>query len=41
MISIKTMNDDDRNFLILGVLAPLAAWWLFIGRKRYSVKGMK
>jgi len=35
------MDASDKHLLIGSVLAPLVFWWLFIGRKKYSTKGMK
>lgn len=41
MIKIRHMDYDDKRFFITTVLLPIAAWWYFIGRKRYGTKGMK
>ncbi len=41
MIKFQYIDSSDKQFFIAAVLAPLAAWWFFIGRKKYSVKGMK
>jgi len=35
------MENSDKQFFAAAVVAPLIAWWLFIGRKKYGVKGMK
>jgi len=41
MISPKGMQDNDKYFFIGSILVPIITWWIFFGRKRYSVKGMK
>lgn len=36
----KGMDKNDLAFIASTVLS-LVVWWAFIGRKRYSVKGMR
>jgi len=41
VIKLQHMDSSDKQFFIAGILAPVVAWWIFRGRKKYSVKGMK
>lgn len=41
MISVKDMPRDDQMFLIGTIITPILVWWFFVGRNRYSAKGMK
>lgn len=41
MINPKHMQDGDKHFFIASIAAPIIFWWVFVGRKRYSAKGMK
>jgi hypothetical protein len=36
----KSLDNDDARFFI-SMLVGLLLWWVFIGRKRYSTKGMR
>lgn len=36
---ITSMDRNDKMF-IATTLATLIAWWVFIGHKRYSTRGM-
>lgn len=40
MIKVRYMHDSDKQWLVGGVVG-IVVWWIFVGRKRYSVKGMK
>lgn len=40
MISPKHMDTSDKQFFMAAVIAPVIAWWVFIGRKKYGTKGM-
>lgn len=35
------LDKTDRQFLATAIVAPLVAWWLLVGRKKYSLKGMR
>lgn len=35
------LEREDQYMFLSSVLAPIVVWWLLIGRKRYSTKGMK
>lgn len=41
MINPLNIRDDDKQFLLGAVIAPLVLWVYFVYRKRYSAKGMK
>lgn len=41
MLKIRAMDPDDKRFFIMSILIPAGAWWLFVGRKKYSAKGLK
>jgi hypothetical protein len=41
MIKFQHIESSDKQFFVVAVIAPIVAWWFFIGRKKYSVKGMK
>jgi len=41
MFNPAKIQDGDKQFLFASIVAPLVLWWIFTGRKRYSVKGMK
>jgi hypothetical protein len=34
------MDKADKQFFAMSIIAPLVAWWILIGRKKYSIKGM-
>lgn len=36
---VKSLDNDDARFLI-SMVVGLLLWWLFIGRRKYSTKGM-
>lgn len=38
---IKGLAKEDKAFFAGTVIAPIVVWWLFYGRKRYAMKGMK
>jgi hypothetical protein len=40
MIKVRHMDSGDKQFLVGTLIAPVIVWWLFQGRKKYSVKGM-
>jgi hypothetical protein len=40
MIKPFHIDDSDKYFFIASVFTPILVWWIFIGRKKYSVKGM-
>lgn len=33
-------DRTDRQFIATAIIAPLVAWWLLVGRKKYGIKGM-
>lgn len=33
------LDYDDRAFMVGSIVGPLLVWWLFYGRKKYSLKG--
>lgn len=35
------LDSDDKKFFIASVLVPLILWWVFTGRKKYGMKGMR
>ena len=41
MLKIRAMDPDDKRFFILSILVPAIAWWVVVGRKKYSAKGQK
>lgn len=41
MIKFSEIDKRDKQFLIGAILAPLAVWWFFHARDKYSAKGMK
>lgn len=34
------LDAQDKQFFIATILVPLVLWWIFTGRRKYSVKGM-
>jgi hypothetical protein len=34
------IDADDKKFFVMTIVAPVVAWWLLIGRKKYGIKGM-
>jgi hypothetical protein len=34
------MDSSDKQFIVISIVAPLIAWWLLRGRKKYGMKGM-
>lgn len=40
MIKLRDMDSSDKQFFVASIVAPIALWWLFQGRKKYGVKGM-
>lgn len=41
MMKFSGMDNSDKQFFIASIIAPIVVWWLFRGRKKYSVGGMK
>ena len=41
MIKFQGIDTDDKAFLVGSVIAPIIVWWMFFGRKKYGVGGMK
>lgn len=41
MLKLRDIKDDDKQFLLGAIVAPLIIWTYFVYRKRYSTKGMK
>jgi hypothetical protein len=41
VIKLQHIDSSDKQFFVAAIVAPIAAWWFFVGRKKYSVKGMK
>lgn len=41
MIKFSGMDSSDKQFFLASILAPIAVWWFFRGRKKYSTGGMK
>lgn len=37
----KAIKVDDRAFLVGTIVAPIAVWWFYFGRKKYGTKGLK
>lgn len=37
----KGIDKSDRYTLLSTVAIPIAFWWFYIGRKKYSTKGVK
>ena len=37
----KGMDRSDKYLLISSVFAPLLFWWIYVGRHKYSTKGMR
>jgi hypothetical protein len=35
------LDYDDKAFIAGSILGPLFIWWLFYGRKKYGMKGMR
>jgi hypothetical protein len=35
------LDRNDKQFFVGAIIAPLIVWWLFVGRQKYSTKGMK
>lgn len=41
MINLKALDTPDRAFFVGTVITPIVVWWLFYGRKKYGMKGMR
>jgi hypothetical protein len=41
VINPMHMDKHDKQFFVGAILAPILVWWVYIGRKKYSAKGMK
>lgn len=41
MIKLQHMDQNDKYFFIGSIVLPAVTWWIFIGRRKYSAKGMK
>lgn len=37
---VKSVDSDDKRFF-LSMILGLLLWWVFIGRKKYSTRGMR
>lgn len=37
----NAIEKSDRAFMIGSIIAPLAIWWFYFGREKYSTKGIK
>lgn len=35
------LDNQDKQFILASIVAPLVIWWFFTGRKKYSTKGMR
>ena len=35
------MLDKHDRYVVISTMGGLAIWWLFIGHKKYGMKGMK
>lgn len=35
------LDYDDKAFIVGSIVGPLIVWWLFYGKKKYGMKGMK
>lgn len=35
-----SLDAHDKQFFIATILVPIVLWWIFTGRRKYSVKGM-
>lgn len=34
------LDTNDRYYFLATILVPLVLWWIYIGRRKYGVKGM-
>jgi len=41
MMNLPDLDKQDKQFLIVAIIAPLIAWYCVIAHKKYSAKGMK
>lgn len=41
MINPLKMDSSDKQFMVASVAVPIIIWWVFTGRKKYGVRGMK
>jgi hypothetical protein len=41
VIDPRHMDKGDKQFFVNAIIIPMVVWWIWIGRKKYSAKGMK
>jgi hypothetical protein len=37
----KTMDSGDKHLILTVFVVPVVAWWVLIGRRKYSGAGMR
>lgn len=38
---MRWLDGEDKKFFIASIGVPILIWWIFTGRKKYGVKGMR
>lgn len=36
-----SLDKNDKQFFVAAIITPIVLWWIFTGRRKYGMKGMR